>query len=1023
MQKIKFQVVVSTIIHFQMNRLIKNTVFLFLLVFYGSFQLAADPLEQGFRNPPHQAKPHTWWHWMNGNITREGITADLEAMARVGIGGAQIFNIAGSHGCDIPAGSVDYLSPEWLDLLKHAAMEAERLGLDLALQNCAGWASTGGPWVPAQSSSQILVHTEVKLEGGAKLDAPLPKAEARHGYYRDIAVLAFPTPKDDKARLPRWTTAALYKTTRLSRKPSLRQRSADMAIDPASVVDITQHLQPNGWLDWKAPNGNWTIVRLGHTSSGATNHPAPDSGRGLEINKLGPGGVALHWDKGIQPILDHLGPLSGNVLKAILMDSYEGGFANWTAEMREEFHRRRGYAMDPYLLALTGRVIGDAPRTERFLWDFRRTIGDLYADYYYKPFVAEAHKRGLETYIEPYRGPFESMRAGAPVDIPMGEFWIKKVYVNSLKVASSLGHLHKRNIIAAESFTAGPKEARWLNSPASLRRPGDNAWADGVNRFVFHRFAHQPWLDQFPGMTMGQYGSHIDRTNTWWEPGRAWMHYIARSQYLLQQGESVNDVLCFVGEASPSVGGDSFASLKLAGYDYDLCGTDIIHQLTVDEGEIVTPSGRRYQLLLLPNTSFQTIALSEQLQKLVKAGASVLGPRPLHSPSMLDFPESENKVKAISDNIWQDCDGKVVKSTRYGRGRVFAGLRADQALANMEVPARLLLPKDANLVWTHRKTDDAEIFFISNQSNTLMSDAVSFRVAGKVPEIWDAETGQIVEVLDWVKKGPYVEMPIFLHPEKSVFVVFRKNTEKSQGAWHGKLSLDANDQGSWPVQPASESQLRVWRNGQYQLKSTENNGPVQVTEVPKPMELSGPWDFRFEENRGAPDKARFTELKSWSEHRDPGIRHFSGTATASICFELPEHYLAQDRELWLDLGQLEVIADLRINGQGLGVLWHPPYRLEVSHALKPGKNTLEVDVTNLWVNRLIGDEQHRDEADWKDGHLTEWPQWLLEGKPRPESGRIAFTTWKHWRVHDALQPSGLIGPVVLRPALLVDLPK
>ena len=920
---------------------------------------------------------------------------------------------------------MDYLSDAWLILVRHAASEAKRLGLEIGMQNCAGWATSGGPWITPANASQCLVFAEVKVKGPGAVKQKLPQPETREGYYRDIAVFAFPTPTDDRSRLPRWTTGALYRACRTDRQPSLRALPAAAAVDPNTIVDVTRHLGKDGVLTWNAPPGEWTILRLGHTPTGKTNHPAPVSGRGLEVDKFNPAALDVHWRKGIQPVLDRLGPLAGEGFDDVIIDSYEGGYANWTQRFREEFKKRRGYDPGAYLVALTGRVVGDGPDTERFLWDFRRTIGDLYADNYYGHFAKLCRDHGMTYLSEPYRGPFESMRVAAKVEMPMGEFWVRSIYVGSLKVAASAAHIHGRRLAGAEAFTAGPPDGRWQNYPGSLKRIGDLAWTRGVNRFVFHRICHQPWLDKFPGMTMGQYGTMFDRTNTWWEQGRAWMRYIARSQFLLQQGEPVGDVLCFVGEASPVVGNGYMAALKRAGYDYDLCGTDVMAELKVDDGDVVVPSGLRYRLLVLPGTPFQTPALARKVRELVRAGAAVLGPKPTHTPSLAGFGEAEKEVRAIGDELWPEAGAT---SKRFGKGRVFSGVSPAEALAQLGVPPAVRIDSRApDLEWIERRTDDADIFFVSNQSDREVYTGVGFRSAGRRPELWDAERGTIQEVAGLTVADRNTWVSLDLDPNESIFVVFRRTgkpkadpyvvaagpkSENSGEKVIGRAGLIVADDGS--------ALLRAWSDGPYELlRASGKTGRVDVTGLPRPLTLGGPWTIRFQPGRGAPAEARLKRLISWSDSNDPGIKYFSGTATTSTSFNVPADFVKPDQEVWLDLGKVAVIAEVRLNGKDVGILWHAPFRVEVSKFLRPGANTLEVDVTNLWVNRLIGDEQYPDDCDWTDKHLTRWPDWLVKGKPRPSKQRISFTTWKHWKANDPLLPSGLIGPVTLHCARLV----
>jgi hypothetical protein len=589
---------------------------------------AAAPveLESGFQHPPATALPHTWWHWMNGNVTRDGVTADLESMKQAGLGGAMIFFLAGPHHqCDTPAGPVDYLSPAWLDMMQHAAAECERLGLEFGMHNCAGWATTGGPWITPELAMQQLVAAEVVIDGGRKVREKLPQPEVTLDFYRDIAVFAIPAELDPGPKLPKWESKAGQRGGPAGRQPDLRPLPAEAAIPRERILDLTDKLTPDGTLDWDAPPGRWKIIRLGHTPTGSTNKPAPASVTGLEIDKLRREGLEVHWRQGIQPLLDHLGSRVGRSFKHLTIDSYEAGLHHWTPRMREEFRKRRGYDPTPYLLALTGRVIGDGPTTERFLWDIRRTIADLFADNYYGYMAELCHRHGLLFTTEPYTSCFEGMQVGGKADIPMAEFWSNGGYSFSVPLAASIAHTHGRPIAAAEAFTAGPEIGRWTHHPGSLRQVGDRMWAQGINRFVFHRYAHQPWPDLVPGMTMGQYGIHFERTNTWWEPGHAWLDYIGRSQFLLQAGKPVADALCFAGNAAPN-GAVVRKDLSEAGYGYDSCGTDLFMNLTVERGDLVLPSGMRYRLLVLPEHPFHTPAFARKLRDLVRAGATVLGP-------------------------------------------------------------------------------------------------------------------------------------------------------------------------------------------------------------------------------------------------------------------------------------------------------------------------------------------------------------------------------------------------------------
>lgn len=1080
-----------------------------------------NDLEDGFRSPPASARPFTWWQWMNQNITKEGITADLEAMAAIGLRGAHIFNTS----CGIPEGPVKYLSPEWLGLLKHAASEAKRLQLELGLQNCAGWATTGGPWVTPENGMQRLYWSETDVDGGKALTLQLPTPEVRSDkrdlsalqpYYRDIAVLAYPTVQDKK-RMYRSHTKTLRGTARAGLMPDIdgkgpafsrRNRIPKEAIVPRDrIVDISKHMDEKGQLNWKAPEGKWTILRLGYGPTGHKNKPAPEAGTGWEIDKMSRKAVDVHWKHGIQPILNHLGPLSGSVLKTLVVDSYEAGNHSWTPKLREEFKKRRGYEMGAYLVALSGRCVDSIETTERFYHDFRRTIGDLVTENYYGYMAELSHRHDLKIAIEPYRGPFESMAVAMKADIPTAEFFSRLEYgVAFLKLASSAAHLRGLPVAASEAFTG---KGNWTKHPGALKYAGDFAFTEGINQLVFHRYAHQPWPDKFPGMTMGRYGFNFERTNTWWEPGKAWVEYITRSQFLLQQGTNVNDILLFAGEIVPNTRPRP-KGLQRAGYDYDVCDTGIFAQLKVKDGRIVVPSGRRYRLLMVGPymKDFLTLETTRKLQDLVRQGGTVLARKPTHTPSLMNFPAAEKTLHAVAEELW-----KSPADTEEG-GQMFSSVTPQEAMEKLGIAPDIVIPANApQCNWIHRRSDQADIYYVSNQGKNIFQARIGFRVIGKQPELWNPTTGEARDAGGWNVEDNHTYVPISLNTDGSVFVIFRKPAQpeadpfvsvkpdsslgketdalvvhsadlivrgrknedhdlkekiagqvKANGLfatvaaltevrrspfWSHTLDLDYEFKGvrtkqkfdlkdlvavperhlleqSWLtdfVMKDGKSRFRAWHNGPHHLTRASGKSAVAKVEgIPESFTLDAPWDVQFQSRRGAPSRTRFESLISWDQHPDPGIRHFSGTTLMKTQFTLNKDFFSKADEIWLDLGDVRVMARVRLNGKPLGVLWHAPYRLEVHSALKEGENHLEVEVTNLWINRLIGDEEQPDDCNWTEkGAMEGWPQWFKEGKERPSAKRLSFTTWKHWKKGDRLVPSGLRGPLVLRPAKLVDL--
>jgi hypothetical protein len=1293
----------------------------------------ADSLDAGFQNPPESAKPQTWWHWMNGNVTREGITADLEAMKRVGIGGAEIFNA--SEG--IPPGSAKFLSPEWRELMKFAASEADRLGLELCIHNCAGWSSSGGPWNTPENSMKHVVTSEVPVKGPARFSGIVPQPRTTLNFYRDIAVFAFRTPAGEAVRmksaapkisssiagldasaaidgnagtfvtlptnnLPQFiqlefaqpfasrfatftfgqsagevrgvisvsddgkifrnvrefttpgrptrpltfalgadaVSARFFRVTftgigsrtrrldvaEIDFSPRLRienveskdgdtgafvmsspgENSApeDLVVKRDAMIDLTGKLGADGQLDWDAPAGDWTVLRIGYTSTGRNNHPAPPEATGLECDKFSKTALDAHWNGFVQKVLDDLGPLAGKgkAFNDVLIDSYEVGGQNWSENFRAEFEKRRGYDPLPFLPAFTGRVVDSPEISERFLWDVRRTIADLFAENYYGHFQELCHEHGLKASIEPYTGPFESLQCGAAADIVMGEFWVGGNSIDkSVKLASSVGHIYGLPVIGAESFTAAPsaQHGRWLDDAYSLKARGDLVFCRGVNRYIFHRFAMQPWTNRWPGMTMGQWGTHFDRTSTWWEQSREWIRYVTRCQFLLQQGRFVADAAYFCGESAPAElrGDDGEFSLP-EGYDYDGIDADaLLHHARVADGKLVLDSGMSYRVLVLPPSDRNmTPELLRKLRDFVSDGLTLVGYAPSASPSLQNFPQCDSEVQKIVAEMWGEKNDSSSTEHKFGKGKVTWKKLADVfSELNLKPDFSFATSSGSQLAFIHRVSGDAEIYFVSNQREQFDSADCAFRITGKTPELFHADTGVIERAPVWREENGRTIVPLQFDPAGSVFVVFRSKTrgdhwvsaeQQNRGesrrrkalkfrilnAQYGvfpaagqnwsdvtakvkasvargertipasndfaeedpapnvvkelrvEFSLDGRRQfleakeGDDLTLPASASVVKALygqlppaagappqivdvtkelaariRNNElhvragndligrdpayltvkklrveyseggaikratvdegemldlpdtgdsagappdFELESGDNGQPfvrafasgnvrlqtasgrhlnASAVDLPRPEEISGAWKLNFPPNWGAPESVSLDKLISWSDSSDAGVKYFSGTATYEKEIEIPDAMFGKNREVWLDLGVVKNFAEVSLNGKLFPILWKPPFRLNVTSAAKAGKNKLEIKVTNLWPNRLIGDEQLPDDREWIGKRLKEWPQWVLDGKPSP-TGRFTFTTWHHWTKNEPLLESGLIGPVTVRAA-------
>jgi len=1166
-----------------------------------SSALAADSLESGFLNPPDSAKPQTWWHWMNGNTTKAGITADLEAMKQIGLGGATVVIVD----CEIPPGPVKFMSPEWREHFKFAVQEADRLGLKLTVENCAGWSSSGGPWNTATNAMQRLTSSETRAHGPAAFDDVLPQPPVTLGYYRDIAVLAFKAaqvapltsatnstsmPKleikratygadgagsaDVTARVAGWVKSGRKSVAansgQLGGDPafgSVKQLRIDFTLDgkpgtaiidegdtfvfpthidqmaknrpfgktsvdrtffrpppPAGgvgetiprdgVLDLTSKLDADGRLRWDVPAGDWIIMRLGHTPTGKNNHPAPREGTGPECDKMSKAALDAHWAGFMQKVLDDIGPLAGKTLDTSLIDSYEVGAQDWTPGFREEFKKRRGYDLLPFLPAFNHHVVENAAVTERFLWDMRRTIADLFAENYFGHFAELCRQRGLLNAVEPYTGPFESLQSGAPADVVMGEFWTSSQGHPSVKMAASIASIYGKTIVAAESFTASPQADRWKNDPYALKTLGDLMFCQGLNRYIFHRYAMQPWTDRFPGMTMGQWGFHFERTTTWWKQGQSWIDYISHCEYLLQQGRAVADAAYFTGESAPVEMRIGHPSLP-AGYDYDAINADVLlHGAKVKNGRLTLASGANYAVLILPPDDINmTPQLLSRLRELVRDGATIIGPRPQHSPSLTDFPRCDEQVRKITEELWDKTDGVHILENSVGKGRVFWGKPLPNILAGLKLKPDFEFAgtgSGTRLACVHRVANDADIYFVSNQRRLFDSVECTFRVSGKVPELWHPDTGVIEPAPVWSVRDGRTTVRLDLAPAGSVFVVFRRSAGDAdhvvavkssipgeavalpkleikraayspvEGAGGGDVTARLaalahdghivmgvnNDALGGDPAPNRRKQLvvdyvldgapgqaivpenetltlpnttiigpspqwepltgrngspgaRIWSNGYLEMRTARGNTLRAVADgLPAPDRIDGAWTLNFPPNWGAPPSVSLDRLASWTENADSGVRYFSGTATYEKEIEISADRLTDDREVWLDLGSVKNFAEVSLNGHDFGVLWKPPFRVNVTSAARSGVNKLVVKVTNLWPNRLIGDEQLPPDCEWNGKELKGWPQWLLDGKPSP-TGRLTFTTWHHWTKDSPLLESGLLGPVTLRSAEIV----
>jgi hypothetical protein len=611
-------------------------------------------LEKNFQHPPASARPWVYWFWLNGNISSNGITADLEAMQRVGIGGVLIMEV--DQGA--PKGPADFGSPPWRALFQHVCSEAHRLGLEVNMNNDAGWCGSGGPWISPALAMQKVVWTETNLEGPLRVEGVLPQPKAVADYYQDITVLAFPAPAGE-ARIARIEGKAAFVPQQIPAGGPFPSIPAEQAVARARTLELSSCLHSNGQFAWSVPAGKWTVLRLGHTPTGKDNHPAPQPGRGLESDKLSKTATEAMFNGLMARLIADSRPLAGKTLVSTHIDSWETGSQNWSPRFREEFKKLRGYDLLPFLPALTGRVVDSVEVSERFLWDLRQTVSDLLVENYAGHLRRLAQEKGLRLSIEAYDGtPCDDLTYAGQADEPMAEFWSRGYNTAySCVEMSSAAHTYGKRILGAEAFTASDAE-KWLLHPAAIKSLGDWAFCEGINRFVFHRYALQPWLNCAPGMSMGPWGLHYERTQTWWEQSGAWHEYLARCQYLLRQGLFVADICFLEPEGSPmrftpTMPWRTGNTPERPRYNFDGCSPEVVlTRMKVKDGRLVLPDGMTYQLLVLPQIDAMSPRLLRKVQQLVRDGATVLGPPPRRAPGLADFPHCDAQVQTMAKATW-----------------------------------------------------------------------------------------------------------------------------------------------------------------------------------------------------------------------------------------------------------------------------------------------------------------------------------------------------------------------------------
>ncbi len=795
--------------------------------------------------------------------------------------------------------------------------------------------STPNPGIPASDISWFL-----------------PDAAAPAPFYEIAELALHPGARvnhfEEKAGFDTALDLYPYKTPKVTRGD---------VIGKAQIVDLTSRMQPDGQLSWNPPPGRWVVVRFGYSLLGVHNEAAPPEATGLEVDKLNRKFVKHYMDRYIDAYRDTVGGdrMGARGIRDMTTDSWESGTQNWTDNMIAEFSRRRGYDLRPWIPVLTGRIVDSAEASDRFLWDFRKTIADLTADEHYGQISESLKEHGMRHFGEAHEVGRALIADGMEIkkldDIPMGAMWVQLPGTHRTQYgldadnreSASVAHIYGQNVAASESMTSSIAPFTW--SPRTLKPTADQELIDGVNLFVIHSSVHQPLPEGAPGLAFGPFGQWFNRNETWGDEAGAWIDYLARSSYLLQKGQFAADIAYFYGEDSnlTAIFGTRGPNVP-AGYGFDYINADaLIHELSVQNGQIVTPSGMTYRALVLdPYSRHMSLPVLHKIRDLVDRGATIVGPKPTDTPSLAD---NQSEFTMLVDSLWGQTKGKRT----VGKGVVFAEQSALDALHAFGVEPDFDYSKpetDADIGFVHRRLPDGDIYFVNNRNDRAEHFDAIFRVEGKAPELWHAESGNSEPCSYGIQDGR-TTVPLRLEPWGSVFVVFRK--------------------------PASSDVLRL----------------PSASAVSAAITLDGSWNIDFQSGRGAPDSIVLEKLVSWSDVDNARVRYFSGSGTYTKLVTLPSEWFSKRSRLWLDLGEVRELAHISINGKDLGVVWHPPYKVDATSALKPGLNQLVVRVTNLWVNRLIGDMQ--------PGAVKKY----------------TFTIVNPYKASSELMPSGLIGPVKL----------
>jgi hypothetical protein len=940
-----------------------------------------DDMDMLFRNPPDSCGPWVMWYWMDGHVTREGITLDLEMLKRRGFRGA--FCTGTDSG--IPSGPVKPGSNAWWDVIKHTTREAERLGLELVFQNPEVFSDDKSTLIPPEYRKQQLVWSEMTLPVYRKVNVKLPQPAQKLKYYQDISILAFPAPVSEK----------------------------QMVVDPESVIDLTSFVNRKGWLRWEtAVTGNWTIVRIGYTP--ADGKPEIDFLRKDSTNWLF-GNISSSFDQTI----------TGKSLKGFFGLTRDSDHHKWCSGFEQSFSDRLKYSMKPWLLVLTGKVVGSRLKSDRFLTDFRHIQQELYAENFEKGWMDWCHQKGLKWY-------------SVPSELFEPESLSQK---NSLKDGDFKGMNG-----AKESLAVLLASSPLNDNPGGLKFSSDEFYSLGYSDLIISPFVHQPYQTGVPGMVTTSCGIGYGRNNTWSEGLSGLTKYLRRITFLMQMGSPVADLCVFRGDLFTEDSSRAFPFLP-AEFPFETIDRDTLAHCRVDNGKILLPDGSIIHACMVPPAVSLLPQTLKLLTEMVEKGmVLVFSQKPAISYGLSD---SEEEITRFSNRLFGDLDGETNKKHDPGKGKVYLGVQIHEILDQLSVPVDFTYSsgnQDAALRFIHRKTGESHIYCLFNLRNRAEKINCTFRINHLKPEIWNCNTGEIIPAPIYSIKDGRLRMPLEIQPMGSVFIVFKKQFGissfkkvtkdgnllmdneplKYKGSARYAVETEHADQDnpgiasgfplSFHPHPDGSIKALFYRNGVYNFQvyneSVEENLTVYVENC-FTVPLDSSWVIQFPDGSGAPKEISPDKPESLTRHPDFNVRHFSGTCVCKTVFYLTDSDFISGRKFLIDLGEVGLIARVTVNGQDAGLLWEKPFVADITTLVRKGENILKVDVTNSWHNRMTGDENLPPENEYnQDGTIVTLPDWYTGNLPKPGE-RKTFTVRKCVSKDDPLFDSGLLGPVKL----------